>query len=542
MNSPCLPWRIALLGAAACVLSVAPAFGEPVGTGFQFQATIADSAGPVDGPVDLRLTLYDAADHGAVVAGPLLVDDIVVSDGRCLLELDFGAVFDGSARWLAIELRDGGSSGDYTVLGPRQKVRATPYAAHAVVADTAAVAGTVPMAGDADTLDAQHGAFYREWGNLTGVPAGLDDGDDDTLAGLACVAGQLPVWGAGGWECGWEPGAGYASITVVGPVGDPIANGAALLAAMDTIPEPTSAEQARLLLIEPGLYDLDGSVLLGKDWVDIAGAGRNLTVVTSSRCAPTSGYVVGTVVTASHAELRDLAVVNTCSDAGQVGFAINSSSNNESSRITRVDAVASVGPTVLRAFGVLNRANGGVTEDVTATASGATELNFAIYAKGDHSMVIDCIGVASGGSFARGLEVFGSGSDIEYHTSVRRGSFKALGTGEAIGVAVYEGSADLESVEAVGEPAVVIGTNRPFTVRVSQLVTTGSVDIWGFLGVLDVEISNSRIVAAGPAITASSELDVRVAATQLWGGPVSGGVSCAGVWDENWIFYTGTCP
>jgi hypothetical protein len=33
---------------------------------------------------------------------------------------------------------------------------------------------------DADLLDGQQGSYYRDWNSLTNVPAGLDDGDDDT--------------------------------------------------------------------------------------------------------------------------------------------------------------------------------------------------------------------------------------------------------------------------------------------------------------------------------------------------------------------------
>jgi hypothetical protein len=33
---------------------------------------------------------------------------------------------------------------------------------------------------DADLLDGQHGAYYRDWGSLTGVPADIANGDDDT--------------------------------------------------------------------------------------------------------------------------------------------------------------------------------------------------------------------------------------------------------------------------------------------------------------------------------------------------------------------------
>ena len=69
---------------------------------------------------------------------------------------------------------------------------------------------------DADLLDGLDGDHYLTWSNLTGVPAGLDDGDDDTLAGLTCSDGQLPKWDEGGaqWTCAgdldttYQPGAG----------------------------------------------------------------------------------------------------------------------------------------------------------------------------------------------------------------------------------------------------------------------------------------------------------------------------------------------
>jgi hypothetical protein len=40
------------------------------------------------------------------------------------------------------------------------------------------------------------------WSDLSsGVPAGLDDGDDDTLAGLSCPEGQIAKMTASGWDC-----------------------------------------------------------------------------------------------------------------------------------------------------------------------------------------------------------------------------------------------------------------------------------------------------------------------------------------------------
>ncbi|WP_456375440.1 hypothetical protein [Thiolapillus sp.] len=54
---------------------------------------------------------------------------------------------------------------------------------------------------DADLLDGQHGDYYRNWNNLTNVPASIADGDNDTLASLSCAANQIAKWNGSAWAC-----------------------------------------------------------------------------------------------------------------------------------------------------------------------------------------------------------------------------------------------------------------------------------------------------------------------------------------------------
>ncbi|BAO43298.1 hypothetical protein [Thiolapillus brandeum] len=70
---------------------------------------------------------------------------------------------------------------------------------------------------DADLLDGQHGSYYLSWSNFTGVPAGLSDGDDDTLGGLSCASGQVAKWNGGAWACAADDtgGSGGGDITGV---------------------------------------------------------------------------------------------------------------------------------------------------------------------------------------------------------------------------------------------------------------------------------------------------------------------------------------
>ena len=39
------------------------------------------------------------------------------------------------------------------------------------------------------------------WANISGVPADLADGDDDTLSGLSCAQGQIVGWSGSAWMC-----------------------------------------------------------------------------------------------------------------------------------------------------------------------------------------------------------------------------------------------------------------------------------------------------------------------------------------------------
>jgi hypothetical protein len=88
---------------------------------------------------------------------------------------------------------------------------------------------------DADLLDGQHGTYHRDWANLTGVPAGLADGDDDTtysagdgltlsdttfsIAGSyqlpqMCSNGQIAEWNGSAWVCAGDDDSG-GDVTAV---------------------------------------------------------------------------------------------------------------------------------------------------------------------------------------------------------------------------------------------------------------------------------------------------------------------------------------
>lgn len=516
----------------------------PLGTGFSYQATLADPGGPVNGVRDLRISLYGSATGGAPIAGPLVFDDVAVNDGRVVLEVDFGDHFDGSDRWLGIEIRDGAATGAYTVLGPRQRVRANPHAAYAAEADAATVADSAITAGDADTLDGEHGAHYLAWSNLTGVPPGLDDGDDDTLSGLACTgSGEVPVWTGGGWECGPDLGSSYSGVTVVGPVGSPSANGSALLAAMASIPIPSDRSEAWLLVIEPGLYDLGGATMNMKPWVDVEGGGQNNTVVTSSFCNGIGMDPVATVNGAAASELRDLTVENTCTGASMVGTAIAIPETAPAASVRRVTSRALGGLLADSMIGLNVDGAMATIEDVTAEGTGAFHTGFGLVNRGDRSLFLDTTGIGEGIDLAVGLLHFGQVA-VEPHLTVNRCSFTASSPNTSRGIWIISAPADLEYVWSSGASSLsVSNTSGVNTVRAAHLTAGGGIEATITDGSLSVIVVQSRVWSFGaPTIQADAAVDVRVAATGLWGDPVSGSVTCAGVWDETWSFFTNTCP
>jgi hypothetical protein len=111
-------WIVAVLG----MLVALPAGAEPMGTALTYQGRLEDAGAPVNDPaMPMSFNLYDAATGGNLVAGPRN-GSFEVIEGVFTAELDFGAAaFDGEARWLEISV-------DGTVLTPRQKVTAAPFA------------------------------------------------------------------------------------------------------------------------------------------------------------------------------------------------------------------------------------------------------------------------------------------------------------------------------------------------------------------------------------------------------------------------------
>jgi len=520
---------------AVVVLVAWNCVAAPPDRDFTFQGVLTDGASPADGLYDLRFRLFDAASGGAELTRVEL-DDERVSNGRLTAVLDLGDPFDGRALWLQIEVRPGASTSAFTALTPRQPLTGAPHALAAGRAGHAATASTAVSAGDTDTLDGQHGSTYLAWSSLTGVPGGLADGDDDVLGTLACSAGEVATWSGSAWICDGDDGVVMTRTTVVHGTDDPVANGAALLAAMSALPAAASQQDARRVLLEPGVFDLGDQVLAVGPWVVLEGSGREVTVITSSACSETA-FPAPTVALDSDAEVKDLTVVDGCVSPTGKGCAVEL--YGDRGRLTRVTARDVTGAD--RCMGVWIWGNSSVLDRVIAEADGGATWTSGIEIIGDGTLLLDCAASATGGGYNNALLVGG-------WTRVMGGSYTAdhaAGTNDsAIEIAA---AAELYDVTVTSEgDAVYCTAIDSMTVTMSRADIHGTVDTHASAGEsLGLIIEHSSVDAAGTTIAGSTGVAVVLGATRLAGDAVQPGggvVACAGVWDETWAFFPNTCP
>lgn len=137
------------------------------GSTFTYQGRLTDSDGaPVTDTCDFSATLYADA-GGTTQVATTDPPATTVTDGRFTIDLDFGAgAFDGNARWLELVA----DCGDGAKTFPLQRLTPTPYALFAA---------------------------RTPWSGVTGVPADIADGDDDTTysagTGLSLSGGTFSL-------------------------------------------------------------------------------------------------------------------------------------------------------------------------------------------------------------------------------------------------------------------------------------------------------------------------------------------------------------
>jgi hypothetical protein len=276
---------------------------------------------------------------------------------------------------------------------------------------------------------------------------------------------------------------GYKNVVTVSQDG---ADFTSVQAALNSITD-NSATNKYLVWVGPGTYT---ETVTMKQWVDIEGAGEKVTKITFTGTAGAAPELIntGTVVGASNAELRSLTVENT-GGGNNYGVAIFNSNTSPS---------------------LLN---------ITATASGAGG-NFGIRNIGSSSSINNVTVTASGGSNNRGVFNIGSSPSMNNVTVTASGG--------------YNDNTGMDN-ENNSSPSIN-------NVTVTASGGSSNSDLGIFNGSSSLTVNNSIITGSTKSILSNSDGTVKVGASQLGGGPVAGPVTCAGVYDENYIFYPSTCP
>lgn len=140
------------------------AYGQSA-TEFTYQGELYSGGNASQGPHDIQLRLFDAADGGNMLGDKVCLAEVPVVDGRFLATLDFGSQFESFGRYIEVSIRQStGLSCDdddaFVTLLPRQKITGVPQAGFAEVA------GLSLFADSADSLDGQPGSFYTSATNL----------------------------------------------------------------------------------------------------------------------------------------------------------------------------------------------------------------------------------------------------------------------------------------------------------------------------------------------------------------------------------------
>ena len=164
------------------------------GAAFTYQGQLQNNGSPASGTYNLTFSLYNASSGGSVVAGPLTISGVIVSNGLFTVQIDFGAgVFTGQTNYLEIGVETNGG-GSFTTLSPRQQLTPTPYAIFSESAGN--LVGTLP----ASQITGQISNGQLANSSITVSPGtGLTGGGTVPLGGSTMLnnAGVLSVAGPG---------------------------------------------------------------------------------------------------------------------------------------------------------------------------------------------------------------------------------------------------------------------------------------------------------------------------------------------------------
>lgn len=578
---------------------------QPVPTAITYQGSLEEAGQPANGSYDLQFQLYDGSDSGSgsVVGSAVVSEDVAVTDGVFSVQLDFGAAaFDSEARWLEIGVRDGASTGGFTLLTPFSPVTPAPQARFAVKAANADLAanasqldgmssGDFALAGHAHAVlsagDGLTGANYDGTGATT---FGVGAGDGITVSAdevAARVDGSSIDFNTSGELSMLPHGPGYGEVATVAKSGgdytDPVA-------AMNDLSSWCSQTVTCVLRVMPGLYDLTAPLEL-EPLVHIVGTGpftalrRNDTGITSgvvdasnciNSCQMTNLYI-GTQSTGSGSQSVGVYSQGGRVELKNVFFSISSTTDAAFGIYTDSDTwiidsefhhFGDDGSPVRATNGRITieeseiNANGGGIEAIAVHSTGAALLLARNEIEASNADTVIAVSISDSFIEDQHSRLDASDSSISTARAILASNCNTSGV-KLVGTDLRAfGATDTRAifadncwqVDASGIDIVAGPSGHGITLRETPLVLNGSRLESGdhaislFYSASDtnsypVRVLHSRLKAPNDLMYEAGPYDdTAVALSQLEDGTVSGAVTCTNNVDENLADLGNTCP
>lgn len=353
----------------------------------------------------------------------------------------------------------------------------------------------------------------------------------------------------------------YQNIKVVAKSGGDYST---ISAALTAITDASNSNRY-LVYVAPGVYNERVTM---KAYVDIEGAGELTTKITQPGSNNSSIY---TLTSAGDCELRFLTVENT----GGNLYAYAVSNLGDRARFTHVTILASGGTT--SSIGFRNNALTAALQNVTISLTGSSDYLYGVNTATPSELKIQNSSVSvAGATYCYGIYNSSSCNVLLWDSTITA-SAKNNDTGNCSGIQNYGTLIQTNTyIEArYGQYCRGVYNLGSLTIETSTIVSIGggiaghgiynttsvfirNSDISAVAGMLNygiyndtssgmhnVQIDGCKVVGATSAVFGDAEFTIRIGASKLGGGSVSAGggsCTCAGVYDEAYVFYASTCP
>lgn len=317
--------------------------------------------------------------------------------------------------------------------------------------------------------------------------------------------------------------ASYARTILVSPVGTPVQNGNALLAATGNYSGTAPVAGSGILIkLEPGVYDLGKQTLVMQPYVDLEGSGEGITIVTSQTVGGNYSDLKATLQAANNSEVRWITLENsspnTADDRSGTAAAL-AQAVDTNARFTNVTFKSANGygllsdnsanPTIrnstFEAFYGVRSGFASVTikdSSILAVEGGLISGYAAPAISLDHVQIqVDCSNGGKATVRAQGISGVKVNLTIRYSTINVFGCSQGGGSGISAGY-TFNGQVENTSVmvsSASGTPVegIDIGPGASVTLQNSSVVVTGANSDAVSVSSGSITVQNSNLEANG---------------------------------------------